>query len=278
MQRPLSMLDSISHPTTPLPAHEQVAWFASAASLRLLPLLLLLPLSVLGACASGSAPPSLARALKRYQTALQSNDQTGAYAMLSSEQQATISSTRFTDQWVASEPERSSQQTQLRTFLPAGLAAVAPELVLRSMHVRIREASAPAVELALSSRAGQRWQVARPSLVAADIQTPVAALRGLVRALEQLSTTGVLQVLSTQTRQAVEQELRERIERMRVALQKLEAIQTAARLASSTHDSPQPPASVSIEFHGNRARIQYDPRFFVEFVREAEGWRVRDLN
>lgn len=198
--------------------------------------------------------------------------------MLSPEQQAAIPSTRFADQWNASGPERNSQLAQLKTILSTGLATAQPQPVLRSVRVSIRNASSPPVELALSATADGRWHLARPSLATPDIQTPVAALRGLVQALERLSFAAVLRLFSAQARQALEQELRERVERMRAALQKLEAAQGMPSLARPTPEANQPAAGITVEVLGNRARIQYDPRFFVEFVREADGWRVRDLN
>lgn len=267
MQPPPSSFPPGSHLPTSLPRRRKLS-----------PLALPLIVAGLGACARGHSEPSLTQTLLRYQTALQSNDHAGAYAMLSPEQQAAIPSTRFADQWNASGPERNSQLAQLKTILSTGLATAPPQPALRSVRVNIRSASSPPVELAMSTSAGGGWQVARPSLTTPNIQTPVAALRGLVQALERLSFTSVLRLFSTQARQTLEQELRERVERMQAALQKLEAAQDAPSLVGSAQDAHQPAAGIAIEVLGNRARIQYDPRFFVEFVREADGWRVRDLN
>lgn len=278
MQPPPSALPPGSHLTTPIPRRRQLDRIVSPRYIWTFPALLPLLVVGLGACAHGGSEPPLTQTLARYRTALQSNDHAGAYAMLSPEQQAAIPSTRFADQWNASGPERNSQLAQLKTILSTGLATAPPQPALRSVRVSIRSASSPPVELAMRASAGGRWQVARPSLATPDIQTPVAALRGLVQALERLSFASVLRLFSAQARQTLEQELRERVERMRAALQKLEAAQDAPSLVGSAQDAHQPAAGITVEVLGNRARIQYDPRFFVEFVREADGWRVRDLN
>lgn len=278
MQPTPSALPPGSHLTTPTPRCRQLHRLTSPRPIWTFPALLPLMIVGLGACVHGHSEPPLTQTLARYQTALQANDHAGAYAMLSPEQQAAIPSTRFADQWNASGPERNSQLAQLKTSLSTGLLTAPPQPALRSVRVSIRNASSPPVELAMSASAGGRWQVARPSLATPDIQTPVAALRGLVQALERLSFASVLRLFSAQARQTLEQELRERLERMRAALQKLEAAQDAPSLVGSAQDAHQPAASITVEVLGNRARIQYDPRFFVEFVREADGWRVRDLN
>jgi hypothetical protein len=80
----------------------------------------------------------------------------------------------------------------------------------------------------------------------------------LATAVEQRNYFAALRLLSRGERQAIELELRERVERLRSSLARRQAL--------------------PIEVHGNRARYQYDPRFFIDLVREEAGWRVLDLN
>ena len=85
--------------------------------------------------------------------------------------------------------------------------------------------------------------------------TPQEALRLLLLAAEQRNFSALLRILSSEQRQALEAQLSERIERLRAALLR-----------------------PSIEVSGDRARIEYDPRFFIELTREGGSWRVTDLN
>jgi hypothetical protein len=104
------------------------------------------------------------------------------------------------------------------------------------------------------------WQIAEPDLAVVHAETPEQLLHLLVEAVEQRNYFALLRLLSTSERKALEAELRERVERLRNSL------------ARSRQTAPP------IEVHGDRAHYQYDPRFFVDLVRERDGWRVLDLN
>lgn len=105
------------------------------------------------------------------------------------------------------------------------------------------------------------WRLTDLGAVTVCPQTPEEAMRLLLAAAEGRSYAAVMRLFSPSQRQAIEAELRERIERLRAALQR-----------------KQP-----LEARGDRIRLQYDPRFFIELQREtsqagATGWRVIDLN
>lgn len=99
------------------------------------------------------------------------------------------------------------------------------------------------------------WRLGDANLQTVFAPTPQDALRLLLSAVEQRSYLALLRLLSEDERRALEAQISERIERLRASLVK-----------------------PTIEVRGDRARIEYDPRFFIELVREGNSWRIADLN
>jgi hypothetical protein len=243
--------------------------------------LLLLALLCIGACAPATADTSLDATLRRYRQALRSNHAQAAYDLLSLDQQAQRDKDLFAQIWAARDAERAVQLNALSSFLPSdprkGSAQVRTDL-----RLNLSGPGSPPVELLLATDRDGHWRLSHAGLAAPSTDTPEAALRGLLRAMEQRSFSAIFRLLSLQTRQAVEEELRERIERLRAALQ----VRAPPRISSPTTrqnaepKSASPPSSqeMRIEIQGSHARIQYDPRFFIDLVREADGWRIRDMN
>ena len=86
--------------------------------------------------------------------------------------------------------------------------------------------------------------------------TPEEALRLFAKALEARQFDFVLALLGEPLGIEVDRQLRERIERLRIALE----------------------TGLPLEVTGDRARLQYDPRFRLDLKRQEGEWRIVDLN
>ena len=236
------------------------------------------------ACTPSRHDVPLAQTLRAYRQALRNNQAAAAFGLLSNQQQSGQSIDQFAMQWDASRVERAAQLALLDAAQPLGQQVretAGMSSIVYGTRIGFASASAPSGELVLSATASGRWRIASAGLLAPDTATPEAALRNLLAALDQRSFSAVFRLLSAPTRQAVEEELRERAERLRSALQAATAPtgSPSPRSPASSNPSPSPPTTgMRIEVQGNRARIYYDPRFFIDLVREPEGWRIRDMN
>lgn len=279
-----------------------------------LTLALLLPIAVLGgsACAPRLPPEATPLStLARYREALVRDDPKAAYELMAHAAQQSLPYEQFAEQWKQTQPERAAQAAELQKILrgerppavgaqsssrssassPAGLPAgspagsparspaQAPELDRSSgpgssgpadaSAVRARAvvtlpqgsqlvlapASAAATDRFLAGRPSV-WRVLDPDLQIIRAPTPEAALRLLVAAAEQRNYPALLRLLTRAERQSLEAELTERLERLRSTLARGQQLET-------TFD---------------RARLQYDPRFFIDLRREQDGWRIADFN
>lgn len=233
------------------------------------------------ACTPRSTDAEISQTLRSYRSALHADDARATYDLLSSELQAGASVERFNQQWASRAIERSSQQAQLDAALAAwhrsssSRSMEAASGVTRSTRLRMSVPGSAPAELVLATDRQGRWRVAQAELSAPDASTPEAALRGLLAAMEQRSFSAVFRLLSAKTRQAVEEELQERVLRLRNALQAAPTVNLETRSVGAPSSSF---SGIRIEVRGNQARIQYDSRFFIELVRESEGWRIRDMN
>lgn len=226
--------------------------------------------------------------LSRYREALERDDPKAAYALLGQAVQQGLPYEQFTQQWQDTKAERSVQAAQLRQVLGGGLArasapaepkrsgaagpvdpvkslgpAATPTLTVRAVVTLPQGAQliltpVPAAQFI----AGQSslWRILDPDLQAVRAQTPEAALRLLLAAAEQRNYPALLRLLTKSERQSLEAELTERIERLRANLSRGQPIETATETTT------------------DRARIQYDPRFFIDLRREPDGWRIADFN
>lgn len=237
------------------------------------------------ACTPRSTNAEISQTLRSYRSALHADDARAAYDLLSSELQASAPIERFSQQWASRALERSSQQTQLDAVRAAWLRSSSSRStgsmdeasgVTRSTRLRVSSPGNAPAELVLAKDRYGRWRVAQAELSAPDASTPEAALRGLLAAMEQRSFSAVFRLLSAKTRQAVEEEIQERALRLRNALHAAPTVHLEPRLEGASSSSSV--AGIRVEVRGNQARIQYDSRFFIELVRESEGWRIRDMN
>lgn len=204
-----------------------------------------------GGCARPQPDPAL-QAIRSYQQALMRDDAQAAYALLSPSLQQGLPREQFDQLWQQQRPERLEQAQKLGQLLDkrGGKLGRPPGLGSRAVLTLPQ-----GTQLAMVPVSGA-WRVAEPDLQQARARTPEEALQLLLLAIEQRSYPALLRLLSASERQALEAELRERVERLR-----------------STLSKGQP-----VEVSGDRARVQYDPRFFIDLKREPDGWRILDFN
>ena len=189
--------------------------------------------------------------LRSYQQALERDDPQAAYALLSPVLQQGLPREQFVEQWREQQPERREQARQLAQLLDER----GPLRRRESLSSRALLTLPHGAQLVVVPTGGS-FRVLDPDLQSVRARTPEDALRLLLLAVEQRSYPALLRLLSTSERQNLEAELRERLERLRGALSR----------------------GLAPEVNGDRARLLYDPRFFIELKREPDGWRVADFN
>lgn len=239
----------------------------------MLPALLLCVMTALGCQPLQMVRPADPRqTLDQYRRALASDNAQAAYDLLSPDAQTSVPRELFTNVWGSTKEERAEQQTQLATLdSQRGHPDRQGARLIPLLRLSMSGGSLVPSELQLSAGPTGVWRVASPELAPLATTTPEGALRALLEALDGRNLALMLRLLSPATRQAVEDELQERAERLRAAL--------AAGLGAPSEPSrPNTSSLPRLELTGNRARLQYDPRFFIELVREKDGWRVRDMN
>lgn len=208
--------------------------------------------TVAALCSAGCVGPAVtspSATLKRYAEALAKDDSHTAYLLLSPSLRSTLREEDFDKQWRDSRTERDEQRQQVLTLLSMGPRAMSERAELRLAYGSVVHLSA------VSSTLGKSWLLSDASLRAVSASTPADALRLLLLAAEQRNFPALLRLLSSEQRRALEAQLSERIERLRAALLR-----------------------PNFEVSGDHARIEYDPRFFIELTREGDGWRITDLN
>lgn len=212
-----------------------------------------------------------------YREALERDDAAGAYRLLSPAVQQQLSLEKWTARWKETPIERAAQRKLLletqRASSGGSIAMQAAIAMPQGTELLMAPASSSPTKTSSTSGPSARsssplnrslhrstdWQVADPDLAAVHAETPEQVLHLLIEAVEQRNYFALLRLLSSTERKVLETELRERIDRLRNSLNRKKA-------------------SPAIEVHGDRAHYQYDPRFFVDLVRERDGWRVLDLN
>ncbi len=191
-----------------------------------------------------AATPDPAVALRSYLTALERDDPKAAWASLSSATRAQAPEGDFIARWRASPTERAQQVAWLRARLAGGPPSQWAAVVFTD-----------GTRIPLTHDA-DGWRLGTTALGEARATTPEEALRAFARAVEERRFDQLLGLLAEPLRGEVERQLRERIERLQAALQK----------------------GAAIEVNGDRARLQYDPRFRLDLRRQDGQWRIFDLN
>jgi hypothetical protein len=200
-----------------------------------------------GCVTSGARAP--AETLRSYSKAIASDSPAAAYQLLSPTLQRAVPLEEFTKQWRDNRSELAEQRQQLLALLAKPDGAL-------TQHAEVRLAQGSVVRLdGAPQRFGQAWLLSDANLQVVAAHSPQDVLRLLLLAVEQRNYAALLRLLSADERRALEAQLNERVERLRGSL-----------------------VRPNIEIKGDHARIEYDPRFFIDLVREGDSWRIADLN
>jgi hypothetical protein len=206
--------------------------------------------ATLAACASRQ-PAGPEATLEAFRAALLRGDGAGAYALLAPSTRATLSQAQFVAQ-LRDNPRETAELAQ-------DLAEPAPARV--SAELDLPDAREP-VELERANDGSWRIRSALTAFYPTD--TPRAALRSFVRAVERERWDVVFELMPEADRAGLDREtLAKHLAGRREELTRLVA------LLEGFDGAP-------IEIVGERATMPYGESFTVRFVRESDGWKIED--
>ena len=179
--------------------------------------------------------------LRRYIDAINANQPAAAYALMDESVRRQMTLSEFVARWKSVQPELKEQAVQLRESLAKPIKA----------RAQITYLTGTRASLLLDE---SRWQIDEGIAVTVATATPIDALRAFVRAVEQRSYDAVMKLLAKQVRENIERDIGERLSKLKQSLNQ------------------------EIEVTGNRARLQYDPRYKIELTNEDGQWKVLDFD
>jgi hypothetical protein len=179
--------------------------------------------------------------LRKYIAAINANQPAVAYALMEEGVRRQTTLNEFIARWKTVQPELKEQAAQLRETLAKPIKARAQ------------------ISYPTGTRAGlvfddNTWQIEEGIAVTVATATPIDALRAFVRAVEQRNYDAVMKLLAKQVRENIERDIGERVTKLKQSL------------------------SQEIEVTGNKARLQYDPRYRIELTNEDGQWKVMDFD
>jgi hypothetical protein len=195
----------------------------------------------LGAGCGRPAVESPERALGRYADAAARGDAAALYAMMTERDRRSLGPAGAARAVADARGELAEQARAL-----AGPAA--PEV---KATARVRYADGEVATLELE---GGEFRIASADALPADARTPAQALGQLRRVLARRSYPGLLRVLSKETRQAVERDVRALV------------------------DGLAEPEALEVKVEGERATVRLRGGHVVLLRREGAAWRVEDFD
>ncbi len=180
--------------------------------------------------------------LRRYADAIDADQPVAAYALLDEGLRRQMTQAEFVSRWRELRAELKVQAGLIR-------AALAKPIAARAV---LTYPTGPRAQLTLER--GSDWKLEEGIAVAPGAATPIEAIRAFIRAVESRSYEAVMRTLAKSVRENIERDVQERISKLKAALNQ------------------------EIEVTGNRARLQYDPKFRIELMNEDGQWRVLDLD
>jgi hypothetical protein len=208
--------------------------------IKLLPTAAVLALALSGCPAAQSAGPQ--ETLRKYVAAIDADQPVAAYALLDEGLHRQMTQAEFVSRWRALKPELKAQADLIR-------AALAKPVAARAV---LSYPAGPRAQLTLER--GSEWKIEEGISVAPRAATPIEAIRVFIRAVEQRSYETVMRTLAKSVRENIERDITERISKLKAALNQ------------------------EIEVTGNKARLQYDPKFKIELMNEDGQWKILDLD
>lgn len=203
---------------------------------------LFLLLGVMG-CRQAADPYHPKTALVQYVRHIEANDSKAAYEMLSKKLRRRLSYKAFARKWKKNYAELRIQAADIKKHLNKHKRYK----VLAKMKLGKRRSVAFTHE-------NKHWRIVAGVGGGVDAPTPREAVRALVKALEAKNFSAFLKLLSVERRKAFVKEINLRLEKLKANLDR------------------------DFEVTGNRARLQYDPRYWIMLVKENGAWRVVEFN
>jgi hypothetical protein len=201
----------------------------------------------LGALATACKPSTDAHhprtALDRYVRAIRDNNPRAAYDLLSKKVKSRISFQAFARKWRKNYPELKIQA--------AAIAKKRDEDKAYEIRARLALKNRRAVTLAWHK---DRWKIVGGVGSGFASHSPREAVLALVRALETRNFSAFLKLLSKPRREKFLRELNLRLDKLKANLDR------------------------DFEITGNRARLQYDPQYWIMLVKENGVWRIVEFN
>lgn len=197
----------------------------------------------LGGCRPEADPYHPKTALADYVSHVEDNDAKAAYQMLSKKIRRGLSFEAFARKWKKNYAELRVQAADIKKRLG--------KHKLYEVHARLTLGKRRSVTFNHESR---RWRIVAGVGGGVDAPTPRDAIRGLVKALESKNFSAFLKLMSSERRKQFLKEINLRLEKLKANVDR------------------------DIEVTGNRARLQYDPRFWIMLLKENGAWRVVEFN
>jgi len=199
-------------------------------------------LVLLGALWAGCGPRGGPQGtLEAYLAAVEADHPHRAYELLDPSVQRQVSRADFVKRWKGARGEIVAQAQALR-------AALRRPLVLKG---RLDYGAGVRAHLAYVDN---HWKIEEGVTLAAETGTPLDTLRAFVIAVERRDYASVLRLLAVPVKESIERDIEDRLSRLKAGLKQ------------------------EIEVIGNKARLQYDPRYKIELVKEGAQWRISDFD
>lgn len=196
-----------------------------------------------GGCRQAADPYHPKTALAQYVRHIQANDSKAAYGMLSKKLRRGLSYEAFARKW-------KKNYTELR-IQAADILKQLGKHKQYEVHAQMKIGQRKNVAF---SHEDKHWRIVAGVGGGVDAPTPREAIRALVKALESKNLSAFLKLLSSERRKRFVREMTLRLEKLKANLDR------------------------DFEVTGNRARLQYDPRYWIMLVKENGAWRVVEFN
>lgn len=200
-------------------------------------------LLVASGCRPAADPYHPRTALGRYVRHIRANSPKAAYAMLSEKLRRELSYEAFERKWKKNYAELQIQAADIEKQLA--------QHKQYEVEARLKLGQGRSVAF---THEDKRWRIRSGVGGGVDAPTPRAAVAALVKALEGKNFSAFLKLLSADRRQRFVREMTLRLEKLKANLDR------------------------DFEVTGDRARLQYDPRYWIMLVKENGAWRVVEFN
>ncbi len=196
-----------------------------------------------GGCRPVADPYHPKTALAQYVHHIEANNSKAAYAMLSKKLRRLLSYEAFARKWKKNYAELRFQAANIRKQIGKH----------KQYEVQARMKLGQRRNVSFTHE-DNRWRIIGGVGGGVESPTPRAAIRALVKALETKNLSAFIKLLGADRRKQFLREMTLRLEKLKANLDR------------------------DFEITGNRARLQYDPRYWIMLVKENGAWRVVEFN